>query len=59
MIFQSQEVSFALHQAALSGKPEIVLRLLRGGADPTIRDDRGRLAYQCAADKGVRDTFRR
>ena len=54
-----QEPDPPLHEAAKSGNADRVKSLLEGGADPTQADPRGRLAYDIAADKPVRDVFRR
>ncbi|CAK9108130.1 Ankyrin repeat and zinc finger domain-containing protein 1 [Durusdinium trenchii] len=49
----------ALHTAALSGHAEVVKTLLDQGANPELRDFRGRLAYNCAVEsKPCRDAFR-
>ena len=47
----------ALHQAARQGDAEAVTRLLEEGHDPTVSV--GKTAYAVAANKAVRDAFRR
>lgn len=49
----------ALHIASEKGHDAIVTLLLKAGANPSIRDVRGRSAYQLARDKDTRDAFRR
>lgn len=51
--------STALHEAAMSGDAEKTLELLEQGLDPCIKDSRGRTAYMLAAEKEVRNNFRR
>ncbi|EIE25625.1 hypothetical protein COCSUDRAFT_83632 [Coccomyxa subellipsoidea C-169] len=48
-----------LHVAAKAGDAAKVTQLLEGGEDPTALDARGRPPYAVAADKDVRDAFRR
>ncbi|PWA99070.1 Ankyrin repeat-containing protein [Artemisia annua] len=48
-----------LHEAARAGNAEKVLELLEQGFDPCIIDESGRTAYRLAAEKEVRNTFRR
>mmetsp|Transcript_6314 Transcript_6314/g.8863 ORF Transcript_6314/g.8863 Transcript_6314/m.8863 type:complete len:277 (+) Transcript_6314:1226-2056(+) len=47
-----------LHLIASAGVAEIVIELLRCGADPTTIDDRQRTPYYLARDKRTRDAFR-
>eukprot|EP00252_Welwitschia_mirabilis_P012148 TRINITY_DN2701_c0_g1_i3.p1 TRINITY_DN2701_c0_g1~~TRINITY_DN2701_c0_g1_i3.p1 ORF type:complete len:596 (+),score=123.56 TRINITY_DN2701_c0_g1_i3:55-1788(+) len=48
-----------LHEAAKSGNSFRVLELLEQEYNPCIKDERGRTAYSLAADKEVRNVFRR
>eukprot|EP00878_Enallax_costatus_P044839 GHUV01053598.1.p1 GENE.GHUV01053598.1~~GHUV01053598.1.p1 ORF type:complete len:210 (+),score=105.62 GHUV01053598.1:1-630(+) len=48
-----------LLKASKAGDAERVSRLLAHGHDPTCRDSKGRTPYQLAANKEVRDAFRR
>ncbi|KAL3146340.1 hypothetical protein ABBQ32_003031 [Trebouxia sp. C0010 RCD-2024] len=48
-----------LHEAAKAGDADKVKRLLDEGADPCQADGRGKVPYDVAADKAVRDAFRR
>lgn len=48
-----------LHEAARAGNAEKVLELLEQGFDPCVIDERGRTPYRLAAEKEVRNTFRR
>lgn len=49
----------ALHLAAAAGQPALVTALLvRGGADPTLRNGEGRTAFELAGDRATRDAFR-
>ncbi len=54
-----QEPDPPLHEAAKAGNAEKVKSLLEGGANPCEADSRGRVPYDVAADKAVRDAFRR
>ncbi|KAK9908857.1 hypothetical protein WJX75_003876 [Coccomyxa subellipsoidea] len=49
----------ALHVAAKAGDAAEVSKLLQRGDDPAVLDDRGRPPYAVAADKDIRDAFRR
>ncbi|KAG9445110.1 hypothetical protein H6P81_016450 [Aristolochia fimbriata] len=49
----------ALHDASKSGNVQRTLELLEQGLDPCIKDARGKTPYTVAADKEVRNTFRR
>ncbi|XP_068650280.1 uncharacterized protein [Aristolochia californica] len=49
----------ALHDAAKSGNAQRTLELLEQGLDPCVKDARGRTPYTVAADKEVRNNFRR
>ncbi|EPS61203.1 hypothetical protein M569_13596, partial [Genlisea aurea] len=51
--------STPLHRAAKSGNAQKVLELLEQDLDPCIKDERGRTPYMLAADKEVRNIFRR
>lgn len=42
-----------------SGHVEEVQQLLESGADPTARDERGRVPYQLAGQRAARDAMRR
>ena len=48
-----------LHTAARAGSAAEVASLLAGGADPGVRNVRGRVAYSVAANRQTRDAFRR
>nr|GEX48491.1 ankyrin repeat and zinc finger domain-containing protein 1 [Tanacetum cinerariifolium] len=48
-----------LHEAARAGNAEKVLELLEQGFDPCVIDERGQTPYRLAAEKEVRNTFRR
>ncbi|PFX14391.1 Ankyrin repeat and zinc finger domain-containing protein 1 [Stylophora pistillata] len=48
-----------LHVAARSSRTEIVLRLLECGADPAVKDEKGRTSYAVAGNKDTRNEFRR
>jgi hypothetical protein len=54
----SQELP-PLLKAAKAGEAERVARLLSSGHDPTVQDSQGATAYRLAANKAVRDAFRR
>eukprot|EP00249_Psilotum_nudum_P006344 c19656_g1_i1 orf=820-2871(-) len=54
-----QDKSTPLHDAASSGNANLVLELLENGANPSARDERGRVPYTVAADKETRDAFRK
>lgn len=54
-----QEPDPPLHEAAKAGDADRVKSLLKGGADPCEGDSRGKVPYDVAADKAVRDAFRR
>ncbi|EDO42926.1 predicted protein [Nematostella vectensis] len=54
-----QGSSTLLHAAACSKHGDIVYALLRIGADPTVRDERGRTPYDAANRKEARNEFRR
>ena len=54
-----QELDPPLHEAAKAGDADKVKSLLEGGADPCQADSRGKVPYDVAADKPVRDAFRR
>lgn len=48
-----------LHLAAAQNSPAIVTGLLlRAGADPTIRSEEGKTAFEIAGDRPTRDAFR-
>jgi len=48
-----------LHLAALNGPARIIGFLLDLGADPTIKDDAGKVPYALSRGKEERDAFRR
>lgn len=48
-----------LHVASRSSRKEIVLRLLECGADPAVKDEKGRTSYAVAGNKDTRNEFRR
>ena len=48
-----------LHWASDIGHPEIITRLLSIGADPTVRDVRGRTPFFLCKVKEAKDSFRR
>ena len=54
-----QEPDPPLHEAAKAGDADRVKSLLEEGADPCEADSRGKVPYDVAADKAVRDAFRR
>ena len=54
-----QEPDPPLHEAAKAGDAAKVKSLLETGADPCEADSRGKVPYDVAADKAVRDAFRR
>lgn len=54
-----QEPDPPLHEAAKAGDADKVKSLLDDGADPCQADARGKVPYDVAADKSVRDAFRR
>ena len=54
-----QEPDPPLHEAAKAGNADKVKTLLEGGADPCQADSKGKVPYDLAADKAVRDAFRR
>mmetsp|Transcript_83376 Transcript_83376/g.131655 ORF Transcript_83376/g.131655 Transcript_83376/m.131655 type:complete len:528 (+) Transcript_83376:83-1666(+) len=47
-----------LHAAAADGDEDRVIELLEGGADPTVKDSRGRVPFELCASRGVRRAFR-
>ena len=49
----------ALHAAARAGKSDSVKLLLEHGADPTIFNERNQVPFEVAADKDIRNAFRR
>ncbi len=54
-----QEPDPPLHEAAKAGNAAKVKSLLETGANPCEADSRGKVPYDVAADKAVRDAFRR
>ena len=48
-----------LHLAASKGFSPLIFHFLRYGADPTLRDNMGKVPYEKAKDKASRDAFRR
>ncbi|KAL0031417.1 hypothetical protein WJX79_010554 [Trebouxia sp. C0005] len=48
-----------LHEAAKAGDADKVKSLLEAGTNPCEADSRGKVPYDVAADKAVRDAFRR
>jgi len=50
--------STALHRAALQGSIECLKILLNNGADPTIKDFRGKTSYDLAKNQNVRHVMR-
>ena len=54
-----QEPDPPLHEAAKAGNADRVKSLLEGGADPCQADSKDKVPYDVAADKAVRDAFRR
>lgn len=54
-----QEPDPPLYEAAKAGDADKVTSLLTDGADPCQADSRGKVPYDVAADKSVRDAFRR
>lgn len=48
-----------LHVASRSSQREIMLMLLRNGADPAVKDDKGRPPFVVACNKETRNEFRR
>ena len=49
----------ALHAAARAGKSDSVKLLLEHGADPAIFNERNQVPFEVAADKEIRNAFRR
>ncbi|KAL8717218.1 MAG: hypothetical protein Q9225_005515, partial [Loekoesia sp. 1 TL-2023] len=48
-----------LHLAASSNSPAVVVALLtKAGADPTIRNEEGKTAFELAGERATRDAFR-
>lgn len=48
-----------LHLAAAQGSAALVTGLLaRGGADPTVKSEEGKTAFELASDRSTRDAFR-
>lgn len=56
---EAVRISLPLHEAAKAGNAEKVLELLERGFDPCVIDERGRTPYRLAAEKEVKNTFRR
>ena len=54
-----QEPDPPLHEAAKAGDADKVKSLLEAGTNPCEADSRGKVPYDVAADKAVRDAFRR
>ena len=54
-----QEPDPPLHEAAKAGDAAKVKSLLEAGTNPCEADSRGKVPYDVAADKAVRDAFRR
>ncbi|KAJ7557356.1 hypothetical protein O6H91_05G123300 [Diphasiastrum complanatum] len=52
-------MSTALHEAAKFGNADLVSELLDNGADPCVRDSRGRTPYALASTKESRNAFRK
>nr|XP_054767900.1 ankyrin repeat and zinc finger domain-containing protein 1-like [Lytechinus pictus] len=48
-----------LHVAAEDGQCDISYRLMECGADPGVKNKKGKPAYGCSFDKKTRETFRR
>ena len=48
-----------MHEAAKAGDADKVKSLLETGTNPCEADSRGKVPYDVAADKAVRDAFRR
>lgn len=57
---ESPQYPTLLHASAFRGKPKFVNLLLRPPykADATLKNTRGRTAYELASDKATRDSFR-
>lgn len=55
----SENISTLLHAAAHSGNAQRTLELLEQGFSPCLKDERGRTPYMLAAEKEVRNAFRR
>ena len=56
---QNHHASTPLHLAAASNSPACVAALLlRAGADPTIKNQDGKFAFDIAGDRPTRDAFR-
>ncbi|PKA54213.1 ATP-dependent DNA helicase HFM1/MER3 [Apostasia shenzhenica] len=54
-----ENLTTPLHEAAKSGDAQQTLELLEQGCDPCLKDVRGRTPYLLAAEKEVRNVFRR
>ncbi|RSL55179.1 hypothetical protein CEP53_007182 [Fusarium sp. AF-6] len=56
---QNHHAPRPLHLAAAQNAAPLVLGLLvRGGADPTIKNDEGKTAFELAGERATRDAFR-
>jgi len=47
-----------LHIAVLMGRREVVVRLLRAGAEPHVRNNKGQMAAELCADNGTYEALR-
>lgn len=56
---QNHHAPTPLHLAAASNSPACILSLLnKAGADPSIRNEEGKSAFEIAGDRATRDAFR-
>ncbi|KAM0424874.1 hypothetical protein ACHAPT_009930 [Fusarium lateritium] len=56
---QNHHAPRPLHLAAAQNAAPLVMGLLvRGGADPTIKNDEGKMAFELAGERSTRDAFR-
>lgn len=56
---EDDELFTPLHMAALANDEEKIQEILDGGADPTLRDGKGRVPYYLCSNQRGRDAFRR
>ncbi|XP_071487663.1 tRNA endonuclease ANKZF1-like [Diadema antillarum] len=48
-----------LHVAAEDGQTDVMYHLMEAGADPGVKNKKGKPPYGCSLDKKTRDTFRK
>jgi len=56
---EEDELFTPLHSAAAAGEDEKILELLDDGADPQVRDGKGRVPYYLCTTNKAREAFRR